>query len=109
MTESILHIGTDRTGRTWRVMDRDDSFSVYYTNDGDSAHHVIYDSLDEWRDPPRVLLGRAEQAERRVRELERRLNDARNWIRSEGERANVCTFNVLGEICGSCRCERRNV
>lgn len=87
---NVLHVGTDRYGRTWRVLDRDDSFSVYYTTADSPAHHVIYDSLDAWRDPPRVLLGRAEQAERRVRELEMLARDllarlSRDYGDYEGE------------------------
>ena len=72
MTEQrtpALHVGTDSHGRTWRVLEREDSFSVYYTVEGSSAHHVLYDSLDEWRDPPRVLLGRMQQAQREAAEL----------------------------------------
>lgn len=31
----------------------------------------------------------------------------REWIRSEGERNNTCTYNVLGEVCGYCECKRK--
>ena len=31
----------------------------------------------------------------------------RAWIRSEGDRAGVCTYAVLGEKCDGCGCERK--
>ncbi len=30
----------------------------------------------------------------------------REWIESEAERTDICTYNILGKICGGCRCER---
>lgn len=31
----------------------------------------------------------------------------REWIRGEGVRTNICTFDILGgEVCENCRCER---
>lgn len=30
-----------------------------------------------------------------------------DWIRDEGEQSNVCTFSVLGEVCGYCECKRK--
>ena len=31
----------------------------------------------------------------------------RDWIREEGKRTNMCTFDILrGEVCESCRCGR---
>jgi hypothetical protein len=50
---------------------------VYYLHDGSKDRHVLYDSSDTWRDPPRVLLARAERAEARVRELEREIGGLR--------------------------------
>ena len=29
----------------------------------------------------------------------------RNWIHEEGDRNDVCTYNILGEVCGYCECE----
>jgi hypothetical protein len=29
-----------------------------------------------------------------------------DWIRSEGERNDTCTYDVLGEVCSTCRCRR---
>ena len=31
----------------------------------------------------------------------------REWIHEEGERNNICTYNVLGEVCGYCECKRK--
>ena len=31
----------------------------------------------------------------------------REWIHEEGERNNVCTYNILGEVCGYCECTRK--
>ena len=31
----------------------------------------------------------------------------REWIREEGERTNTCTYNVLGEVCSNCECNRK--
>ena len=74
MDDNALIIGTDRYGRTWRVKDWGDQFVVYYTG-ADGTPHTLYDSRDQWADPPRVLLARAEQAEQRVRALERKIEE----------------------------------
>lgn len=31
----------------------------------------------------------------------------REWIHEEGERNNVCTYNILGTVCGYCECKRK--
>ena len=31
----------------------------------------------------------------------------RNWIHEEGDRNDVCTYNILGEVCGYCECKRK--
>lgn len=31
----------------------------------------------------------------------------REWIHEEGERNNICTYNILGEVCGYCECKRK--
>jgi len=39
--------------------------------------------------------------------LQQRIDNLENWIREEGSRGNVCTFNILqGEICEGCLCSR---
>jgi hypothetical protein len=76
-TDRHLHVAADRAGRTWRVLEREDgSFSVYYTTADSPAHHVLYDSLDAWTDPPRVLLARAEKAEGKARVFREAILDA---------------------------------
>lgn len=40
-----------------------------------------------------------EDAEKRIAELER-------WIEDEGERGDVCTFDILNRVCKGCRCKR---
>ena len=45
---------------------------------------------------------------RLAEELEAENHALKEWIRAEGERADVCTFNVLGELCGNCACPRRH-
>lgn len=30
----------------------------------------------------------------------------REWIKETGEQHNICTRNVLGEVCDGCRCKR---
>ena len=47
-------------------------------------------------DVPSVMLAAADEIER-----------LREWIRCEGERTNVCTYNILGEVCGYCECKRK--
>src|SRR5687767_4665963 len=75
---NILLVGTDRRGRTWRVLDRaDGSFAFYYTQGRDERRFVLYDSADIWSDPPRVLLARAERAEQEARRLKSELEEAR--------------------------------
>ena len=32
------------------------------------------------------------------------IHNLREWIRQEGEHSDVCTFNILREICKGCRC-----
>mgnify|MGYP001617062849 CR=1 FL=1 len=39
-------------------------------------------------------------AAQRIKNLER-------WIRNEGENNNICTYNILGEICVGCGCKRK--
>jgi hypothetical protein len=39
--------------------------------------------------------------------MESEIHDLREWIRSEGERSDVCTFSIMGEVCSTCRCERK--
>lgn len=31
----------------------------------------------------------------------------RDWIKSESERTDICTYALLGEICEHCRCGRK--
>jgi hypothetical protein len=39
--------------------------------------------------------------------LQQRIDNLENWVREEGSRSNVCTFNILqGEICEGCLCGR---
>jgi hypothetical protein len=35
-----------------------------------------------------------------------RLQRLEDWIRAEGERSDVCTYDVLGEVCSTCKCRR---
>lgn len=45
----------DSQGRKWEVMEREDGSVVcYYTREGDSAHWVVWDSLDR-RPTPRAV------------------------------------------------------
>lgn len=38
---------TDKQGRTWYIMERDDgSISIYYTQPNVDLHFVVYDTLD---------------------------------------------------------------
>lgn len=32
----------------------------------------------------------------------------RTWIRETGKQMNICTFNILDEICRDCNCARQN-
>jgi hypothetical protein len=41
-------------------------------------------------------------------DLEKENANLRDWIRQEGERSDVCTFHILGEICGNCACHRKS-
>lgn len=43
-----------------------------------------------------------------ARELEREIAALREWIFDEGERTNTCTYNILNEICSTCKCDRAN-
>lgn len=39
---------TDKNGRTWHIMERDDgSICVYYTRSNYPAHFVVYDTDDK--------------------------------------------------------------
>ena len=43
----------------------------------------------------------------RLMHLQQRIDSLENWIREEGSRGNVCTYNILqGEICEGCLCGR---
>jgi len=39
--------------------------------------------------------------------LRKNVEAYRQWIAEEGERTNTCVFNVLGETCLGCQCERK--
>jgi hypothetical protein len=41
-----------------------------------------------------------------LRADEARIAELTAWIRHAGERAMVCTYEILGEVCEGCRCER---
>ena len=47
-------------------------------------------------DVPSVMLAAADEIER-----------LREWIHEEGERNDVCTYNILGKVCGYCECKRK--
>lgn len=97
--DRTLHVAVDRHDRTWRILEREDgSFSIYYTKDTSPAHFVIYDSLDQWTDPPRVMLARAERAEQRVRALERELKAARALIAFVRDNADCPTSALNQEL-----------
>lgn len=90
-TARTLHVATDRHGRTWRLLEREDgSFSIYYTQDEKPGHHVLYDSLDKWTDPPRVTLARAERAEQKVRELEREIEELKAGANEAARKERRC-------------------
>lgn len=36
-----------------------------------------------------------------------KIEDLVRWIKEEGERTDICTFQVLGEVCDGCRCHRK--
>lgn len=96
-----LHVATDRAGRTWRILEReDDSFSIYYTKADSPAHHVIYDSLDTWSDPPRVVLARAEKAEAKARRLEAALVEL-IWACANGDFYPALAFDDARRALGN--------
>lgn len=33
----------------------------------------------------------------------------RDWIRAEGMHSDICTYDILHEICEGCRCKRRPI
>lgn len=76
--QNVLIVGVDRYGRTWCVRDWEKQFVVYYILEG--KYHTLYNSQDQFADPPRVLLGRAERAEQKVRELERELAELKAHV-----------------------------
>jgi hypothetical protein len=46
-----------------------------------------------------------------VKEINRlriRIKRLEDWIRFNGERSDLCTFRILGEICGNCACPRKS-
>ena len=70
---------------------------------------AILRQFNEWRrdfdnkveQPDSYEIGEAIDAE--IAMIER----MRNWIHEEGDRNNVCTYNILGEVCGYCECKRK--
>jgi len=46
--------------------------------------------------------------QRLAEQLEQENANLKDWIRQEGERSDVCTFTILGEICGNCACHRKS-
>ena len=43
-----------------------------------------------------------------INRLRNRVKRLEDWIRSDGERSDLCTFHILGEICGNCACPRKS-
>lgn len=39
--------------------------------------------------------------------LERENAALREWVKEEGERTNICTYDLLNEICENCQCVRQ--
>lgn len=37
---------------------------------------------------------------------QRQLHRLLEWIRQEGERNDVCTYDILEQVCPYCRCKR---
>lgn len=64
--------------------------------------------IDDENDMPIAHVDDRQTAELMVMapELKQEVAHLRAWIRDEGERTNVCTFDVLGEVCAGCRCSR---
>lgn len=71
------------------------------------AQHTAH--AESLRDALKKANDQAERFERewylRGDEIER----LREWIHAEGERNNVCTYNILGKVCGYCECKRKPV
>lgn len=42
-----------------------------------------------------------------VKKLELRIVELSNWIRESGINHNICTYNILKELCSDCRCKRK--
>lgn len=39
--------------------------------------------------------------------MEKRIAELEEWVKSEGEHNDTCTFNILKKVCDGCRCGRR--
>jgi hypothetical protein len=44
-----------------------------------------------------------------INRLRKRVKRLEDWIRSDGERSDLCTFHILGGICGNCACPRKSL
>ncbi|QHS09044.1 hypothetical protein [Sinimarinibacterium sp. NLF-5-8] len=41
-----------------------------------------------------------------IERLQAEVSTLREWIKEAGEQYNICTRNVLKEVCDGCRCKR---
>jgi hypothetical protein len=58
------------------------------------AERDAWANTGRWADKQRLA------AEAKVEELEA-------WIEQEGERGDICTFNILRKVCSYCQCKRK--
>lgn len=97
MTEDdtrTLHVAVDRDNRTWRLLEREDgTLCIYYSTADDPPHakRVVWDTADQWTDPPRVLRARAERAEVRMSEMQYRIADLIAALNDYGQHTQPCT------------------
>ncbi len=45
-----------------------------------------------------------ERTRKRIVALETENAKLREWIRHEGDTSNICTYDILREICNTCQC-----
>lgn len=66
-----------------------------------SANADLAKRLKRSEDARRALANAIDFLQRRERALEQ-------WIESEGDRNDTCTYNILKKVCAGCKCHRQN-
>ena len=68
---------------------------------------TILRQFNDWRRGADILQPKPREIGMAIDAAVEMIERMRNWIHEEGDRNDVCTYNILGEVCGYCECKRK--